>query len=357
VTPVGEFAAPPPRPRPIVVVGAGGIVNDAHLPAYRALGYSVAALVDPDVARAKETAARFGIPRVAASLAEAHAPSDAIFDVAVPPQALDSVFAVLPVGAAALVQKPFGLDLAAADRLLAVAREKRLTVAVNFQLRFAPNMVRLKELLAAGYFGDVFECEVRVQVRTPWERWPFLRGLSRMELPLHSIHYLDLLRSFFGEPRAVQCRTLPHPAAPGVASTRTTAILDYGDLLRVALSINHHHGAGPEKQASELRLEGVRGAALAVMGVNLDYPRGAPDRLELAPLGGPWREEALAGSWFPDAFRGPMTDLQRFVAGESDRLASPAEDARRTMALVEALALADRRGGVPLSAVEEGGGA
>ena len=32
----------PTRPRPIVIVGAGGIVRAAHLPAYRALGFPIA---------------------------------------------------------------------------------------------------------------------------------------------------------------------------------------------------------------------------------------------------------------------------------------------------------------------------
>ena len=32
----------PRAPRPIVIVGAGGIVNDAHLPAYRLAGLPVA---------------------------------------------------------------------------------------------------------------------------------------------------------------------------------------------------------------------------------------------------------------------------------------------------------------------------
>ncbi len=44
---MGEVRAPRPKvARPIVVIGAGGIVHDAHLPAYRKAGFPVAALVD-----------------------------------------------------------------------------------------------------------------------------------------------------------------------------------------------------------------------------------------------------------------------------------------------------------------------
>ena len=42
----------PARPRPIVVIGAGGIARDAHLPAYRQAGFAVGGIFDVDKARA-----------------------------------------------------------------------------------------------------------------------------------------------------------------------------------------------------------------------------------------------------------------------------------------------------------------
>ena len=165
---------------------------------------------------------------------------------------------------------------------------------------------------------------------------------------MHSIHYLDLVRSFLGEPRGVYARTVKHPAAPGLASSRTSAILDYGDDVRCVLSVNHHHAHGPRHEASEIRLEGTSGAAVATMGVNLDYPRGRPDTLEIATRGGKWESVSLAGSWFPDAFRGTMGNLQRHLLGEDSVLSTSVEDAWRTMALVEACYASDREGGVPV---------
>jgi predicted dehydrogenase len=139
-----------------------------------------------------------------------------------------------------------------------------------------------------------------------------------------------------------------HPEAEGLAATRSSMILDYGGLLRCTLSIHHHHEHGPRHEASELRVEGTRGAAVAVMGVNLDYPRGRPDRLEFVERGGSWREIALRGNWFTEAFEGPISNLQRFVTGEDSTLVSSLEDGWRTMRLVEALYEADARGGQPL---------
>jgi predicted dehydrogenase len=144
-------------------------------------------------------------------------------------------------------------------------------------------------------------------------------------------------------------RTVKHPDAPELASSRTTAILDYGDDVRCALSINHHHKHGPKHQSSTLRVEGTRGAALVTLGVNLDYPRGRPDALEIALEGSQeWHSVPLEGNWFPDAFRGPMSSLQRFAAGEDTLLPTSVEDAWHTMALVEALYASDAGGGTPL---------
>ncbi|TAJ25081.1 MAG: Gfo/Idh/MocA family oxidoreductase [Planctomycetota bacterium] len=346
---------PAPRaPRPIVLIGAGGIANDAHLPAYRALGLEVRGCYDVDAARARATARRFEIARTYPDLAAACAEPGAVFDLALPPAAVAGVLAVLPRGAGVLIQKPFGMDLGAAGRLRELCRERALVAAVNFQLRYAPNMLALRALVERGDLGRIVEADVRVNCKMPWELWPFLRGLPRMELVLHSIHYLDLLRALLGaqhgEPRAVWARTVRHPDAPQLASSRSSAILDFGDDVRCCLSIHHHHAHGPAHEASELRIEGTRGAAIARMGVNLDYPRGRPDALEVALDGQGWREVPLAGSWFPDAFRGPMSNLQRFLAGDDAQLWTAVDDAWRTMALVEACYASDASGGTPLPA-------
>src|SRR5260221_14791579 len=83
-----------PRPkqvRPIIVIGAGGIVRAAHLPAYEKAGFPVIGLMGQQSARAAELASQRGIPRTFSSAAEAvrFAPLDPIFHVAgLPPQLL-----------------------------------------------------------------------------------------------------------------------------------------------------------------------------------------------------------------------------------------------------------------------------
>src|SRR3546814_9905776 len=81
--------------------------------------------------------------------------------------------------------------------------------------------------------------------------------------------------------------------------------------------------------SSDLRIEGSDGAMMVKLGLLLDYPTGEPDELWFARRGGPWEQVPLDGAWFPDAFIGPMANLQRVAAGEDDRLATAVEDADR----------------------------
>ena len=326
----------PSRPRPIVIVGAGAIVRAAHLPAYRRLGFAVAGLFDVNQAVARETARLFDVPAAFSTLAEAAQVRHAVFDVAVPGDQVAGVLGCLPEGAPVLIQKPMGEDLAAARRILALCRERRLVAAVNFQLRFSPNMLALRDLVERGALGSLTDIEVRVVDRQPWEQWSFLRDAPRLEVLYHSIHYLDSIRAIAGEPVGVHCRAVAHPDFGDFRDTRSTIIVDYGDRIRCSLTLNHTHAHDLSHRESMLKVEGTTGAAQLTMGVNLDYPVGQPDRLEVSLDGNPWTVVPLRGSWFTEAFDGPMSNLQRFVAGEDAGLVSPVDDAIKTMALVEA---------------------
>ncbi len=325
----------PANPRPIVTFGAGSIVGDAHFPAYRKAGFPVAGLYDPDREKAEKLAAAWGV-KAFTSVEEAAAVEGAVFDLATPPARHADVLRALPDGAAALIQKPMGSDLDGATEILTICRQKNLKAAVNFQLRFAPMMLALKDAIHQGYLGEVVDFDAWLALATPWQLWPFLKGLPRIEIAMHSIHYLDLIRQLLGDPEGVHAKTMGHPNHD-VAQTRTSAILDYGDRVRCALSINHDHDFGRKYQACEFRICGTKGAAYLKLGVNLDYPRGEPDILEIHPDGGEgWVNVPLQGAWFPDAFAGRMANLQRFASGEDTELVSAVEDAWNTMALVEA---------------------
>lgn len=347
----------PPFPsvsRPIVIIGAGGIVRDAHLPAYRKAGFEVAGIYDLNVDRAQSLAGQFAVRRVFRSLEEAvtEAPANAVFDVAVPAAALTDVLPHLPENRGVLIQKPLGENLDQARRIVELCHRKGLLAAVNFQLRYAPYVLAARNLVDHGAIGELHDMEVRVSVYTPWRLWSFMQGIPRVEILYHSIHYLDLLRSFLGDPRGVYAKTLKHPLAPQLAPTRSTLILDYGDTVRACVSANHGHIFGLRHQESFIKWEGTRGAIIAKMGLLMNYPQGVPDEMEFCILQESepphWERVTLEGSWFPDAFIGTMSSVMRWVEGTDQKAATSVDDALKTMALVETAYKSSEQGGEPV---------
>ena len=323
------------RPRPIVIIGAGSIVADAHLPAYRKAGLAVYGIYDPNQTKAESLAEKWSC-RAYRTLDEAIRREDVIFDLATPPAVHTEILRQLPIGAPVLIQKPMGDNLDDASRILRLCTERQLKAAVNFQLRFAPMSLALKSAIDLGVLGDIVDVDGWLALDTPWHLWKFLEGLPRVEIALHSIHYLDLIRSILGNPAGIHARTMGHPSSQ-MSQTRTSAMLDYGKQVRCNLSINHNHFFGRKFQASEFRICGTQGAAYMKMGVNLDYPAGELDELWInSGRNGNWEQIKLAGQWFPDAFVSRMLQLQRFVNGEESQLISSVQDAWYTMALVEA---------------------
>jgi predicted dehydrogenase len=334
----------PTHPQPIVVIGAGAIVRTAHLPAYARLGLPVAGFFDVDAAQARTTAPAVPGAQVWTTLEAAAALPNAVFDVAVPGDQVVGILERLPHGAAVLIQKPMGADLNEADRILACCRRRRLVAAVNFQLRFAPGMLALHDLVVNRDLGEIVDIDVRVVIEQPWHNWTFMIGAPRVEIVYHSIHYLDAIRWLAGEPAGVYCKAVAHPATPQLRDTRSSIILDYGDALRCSLVLNHTHRADPRHKSSQIMVEGTHAIARVTWGVNLDYPAGPPDSMQVT-VDRRWHDVPLRGSWFTEAFEGPMSNLQRFIAGEDPALVSPVDDAIKTMAVVEACYASSALGG------------
>ncbi len=338
----------PSQPLPVIIFGAGSIVRDAHLSAYKLAKIPVVGIYDPDTEKACQLCAEWDIPLIS-ELTDALSRTGVCFDLATPPAIHAELLEKIPQGSPVLIQKPMGENLSDATHIVKVCRERKLTAAVNFQLRFAPMMLALEHAIDQGFLGTVIDFDAWLALDTPWHLWEFLESLDRVEIAVHSIHYLDFVRSLLGNPNGVYAKTVSHPRSK-VAQSRTAAILDYGDEVRCSLSINHDHFFGRKFQACEFRICGTEGAAYVKLGLNLDYPRGEPDELWIHPAGAKnWTQVQLSGSWFPEAFAGRMANLQRFVNGEDNKLISSVEDAWQTMALVESAFSSSARGATPIA--------
>jgi predicted dehydrogenase len=341
----------PEKPLPIIIIGAGGIVNDAHLPAYKKAGFTVVGITNRTKEKAEVLAHRFAIPNVHATVAEAvsTAPADAVYDITVMPSQFIEILEQLPNGSAVLIQKPMGDYFWQSKEILSVCRRKKLVAAINCQLRFASFVSAARNMIKQGLIGELYDMEVRVTVNTPWHLFPHVMVHPRLEIQYHSIHYIDLIRSFFGDPKTVMAKTLKHPGK-NLSSTRSTILFDYGDTNHAVINTNHDHVFGPKNEESFIKWEGTKGAIKAKMGLLMDYPNGVPDVFEYCLLEEgkkpEWHALPLEGSWFPDAFIGTMSSLMRYKEGSSAILHTSVEDVIKTMAVVESAYISSDHGGV-----------
>jgi predicted dehydrogenase len=194
----------------VIGVGFGSTV---HIPAFQAEGLEVTAVCASRPERAAAAAAQFSIPHAFTEWEElvGFAGIDAV-SIATPVALHHRVaLAALAAGKHVICEKPFALDAAAAKEMWEAARASDRTAMVAHEFRFASGRMRVHELLGEGYIGSLRLALLRlVRGGTDTGGAPpefraardsaasgagFLFGLGS--------HYLDGLRHWFGEVRAV----------------------------------------------------------------------------------------------------------------------------------------------------------
>lgn len=342
----------PKTPLPIIIIGAGGIVADAHLPAYKMAGFPILGIYDIHVEKAEELKNKFPFIRQVfytfEEVQEALRKNNVVVDLAIPPSQTMEILDRLPAKTAVLIQKPLGENLDQARSILELCRSQEFISGVNFQFRYAPYNIAAQSLIDQGALGQVYDYEIKVCVHTPWHLWEFLYDSARVEILYHSIHYIDLIRHFAGNPSRIYASTVRHPMMEALTSTRSTIIMDYDGMLQGRIITNHGHTFGPDHEESYLKIEGTEGAVKIRIGVSLDYPKGMPPRFEyvINSDGKGWRDLPLTGGWFPHAFIGTMAGIQRYYLGETQTFDHDIENAFETMKWVEKAYISSESGGV-----------
>lgn len=337
------------KKRKILIIGAGEIVQDAQLPAYKLAGFPIFGIFNRTKEKALDLAKKYQIENVFCDIdeaIEAAAKENCVYDIALPANLFVDVLKKLPNNSGVLIQKPMGESIEEAKEILDVCRNKNLIGGINLQLRQAPYMIQLREMLKNNIIGEVYDVDWRVVTLQPWSLWTFLNDKERVEINYHSIHYIDAVRSLIGDPKSVYCKTMKSPKSPNLSQTASNIILDYGDTLRCNISTNHAHDFAPDYQESCLKIEGMNGAIRLTIGLILDYPEGRSDKLEYITNDmDNWKELPIVGSWFPEAFIGTMGGLLRKMEEPSFDYINSVEDAYKTMCVVEACYESDKKSG------------
>jgi predicted dehydrogenase len=338
---------------PLVTFGAGSIVRDAHAPAARLCKLPLLGVYDcnPEAARAAVSELGYTVAASSAEDAVARgAAAGAVFDLALPPDAIPGALEALPDGAAVLIQKPLGKSLSDAEEIYRICERKKLTVGVNLQLPFSPQIVAATGALALGAIGPLRSARVELDLRTEWSLWEFLLHEPRIEILLHSIHYLSLFAHYLGPPRSLSSRQSGDPSHPVFRDRDicSETDLDYefrdGSEFTASIRCNHLSRKPKSEWRSELVLTGERGEIVAGIHDNLDYPNGVDDTLVVRHGEFGEARVELVGNRFPMAFVATLTHLERAHASRT----SPPNDLALgllTMRLAECCYVSNARGG------------
>jgi predicted dehydrogenase len=330
---------PPKTDYGIAIVGCGGIVNYAALPTYVEHKLNVVGCYDVNRQAAESTAEQFHIPSVYDSLDDLLAdPAVEIIEISVPPQyQLGIARQCAAAGRHLLCQKPLSNKLAQAAEIVRLAREAGVKLAVNQQLRWGQGIRAARTLMRKGWIGQVTDASIQVSVDTPWDMWGWLVESPRLEVMYHSIHYIDAMRSLFGDPVWITSRHTRYPLQGNTqGETKTITVLDYESGLQALIADNHYNQS--DDYFAIFRFIGTEGVITGTLGAMYNYPDGRPDTME-------WSskryypdkrfEAKLEGKWIPDAFIGPTASLMRAIQ-EDGAPETSGDDNIQTLRIVEA---------------------
>ncbi len=329
---------PPKTDYGIGIVGCGGIVNYAHLIAYKNNKLNVVACYDINRETANKTASEHGIPKVYAALDELLAdPAIEIVDIAVQPwHQREIAEKALAAGKHLLCQKPLSDVFSNAVAIVEAGKKAGRKVAVNQQMRWSAGIAAARDLIQRGLIGQPTDAQIQVTTNTPWHMWPWLANSPRLEVQYHSIHYLDSLRSLFGNPEWVTSRHAKYPKQGAKAETKTITVLDYANGLQAMVAVNHHDESGDGY--ATFRFLGTEGLIKGTIGLMYNYPHGRPDTFEVhrhEDKPEDWQSIQLEGMWIPDAFIGPMASLMEAIQTGAAPI-TDAADNLNTLRILEA---------------------
>jgi predicted dehydrogenase len=296
----------PPRPchyRPkIALIGCGGI-SEYHLRAYVAMGLDVVALCDRDLARAEKRRADFyPAARVSSDYRDVLALAEVeVVDIALhPTERVTVIEAALLARKHVLSQKPFVLDRAIGERLVALAARQGVLLAVNQNGRWAPHFSYLTAAVDAGLIGAVESVDCTLQWDHTWTTGTPFENVHHLVLFDFGIHWFDIVTRWLGGRRARRVwasavRTEAQPMKPPILAH---VAIDY-DGAQVRLNFNGHVRHGQEDRTVIGGSHGTLrsfGPSLSEQTVWLHTAAGRA-------------QAALEGTWFTSGFQGAMGEL------------------------------------------------
>ena len=249
------------------IIGANvryGWGTRAHLPALQALPeFDVVAVATTRMESARETAERYAIPNAfdnAQALVE-HPDVELVLVCVRVPLHHELTSAALRAGKHVFTEWPLGANTAEAVELHDLAESAGVRHMVGLQARAAPQFVRMQQLIAEGYVGEVLSATMRQTLPGAGPRresfaWAVDASKGASTLSIASGHALDALAFCLGEFRSVsgtvatRVRSVPIVDGDRIAevtspdTVHVSGETEGGAAVSVAISSVPGHGSG-----------------------------------------------------------------------------------------------------------------
>jgi predicted dehydrogenase len=326
-------------------IGAGFIMRDCHLVAYRQAGFNPVAIASRDPARAQALAETFHLPRSYATVDELlQDASVEVLDIAVPPEAQPTIIrAATNHGGhirGILAQKPLAMSVREGRECVDRCAQAGIALAVNQNMRYDQSVRAMKDLLDRGWLGETVLATIEMRAIPHWMPWS--EGLLSLSTFIMSIHHLDTFRYWFGTPERVLASTRPDPRTRFAHKDGINLyVLEYANGTRAAAWDDVWTGPAREGAAPDIgirwRVEGTEGLARGTIGWP-SYPARTPSTLDFTTTKdlGIWHQPRWQDVWFPDAFVGTMAQLLCALEDRKEPEIS-GQDNLETLALCEAV--------------------
>jgi UDP-N-acetyl-2-amino-2-deoxyglucuronate dehydrogenase len=309
------------------------------------------ACCDRDEDRARQLAAKYGVPHVYADAGELvrSGTVDVVLVCTPHPAHEPVVVAAAEAGVHVLCEKPLAISLAEADRMIEATRRAGVKFGVIFQRRFWPAAQRMRTAIDDGRLGKLTlgECSVRIWrssdyfASDPWRgKWATEGGGVLMNQAVHSI---DQFLWFMGDAVEVVGRyaTLRHGAYIDVEDTAVaTVVFENG-----ALGIIQAASTFQPDFGFRVAVHGDRGAAVSVW----EQPEGQQGVNDVWSLPGEesdravWEAEETGKPGFPLFHVLQIQDFLRAVIDDRPP-AVTGEDARKSLEVILAIYESSRTG-------------
>ena len=239
---VASLLPPPPAPSDlgIATIGAGGIVNGAHIPQYQRAGFRVVGCADINAIAAQETRERWELAFATTDYHELLARDDVdVVLVAVRAEGRPVIVRdVVAAGKHVLVEKPFAHTYADAVTMVESAERAGIRLAVNQNRRWMPTHYATRALIDQGVVGGPFLAIYQGRSNQEYLVGTWYEQYRQFLLIEFCVHQLDLLLYWMGEPERVFATMSRSPVQRFARDLVTSVTLMYADQRRAQLIIN-----------------------------------------------------------------------------------------------------------------------